>query len=307
MVKYSIIIPVYNEQEVLDMCYGELKKLAAQFDGDYELIFVNDGSADNSLNMLKEYAKADKTVKVISFSRNFGHQAAVSAGMEHASGQALIILDADLQDPPEVVLQMIEKWREGYDIVYGKRIKRKGERPLKKLTAFLYYRFLARITSLNIPKDTGDFRLLSRKAADAIIGMPEKNRYLRGMNAWVGFRQAEVKYERHPRAAGETKYTLKKMFKLAGDGIISNTNFPLTAMFGFGLFLGFLSLAGFIALIALQIAKIISSPVYWLFPFITLMTGFIMTGLGMLGIYLGRVYDEVKDRPLYIVSEKINL
>ncbi|HEY8444296.1 MAG TPA: glycosyltransferase family 2 protein [Clostridia bacterium] len=306
MVKYSIVIPVFNEQEVLDMCYREIKKLAEQFDGSYEIIFVNDGSRDNSLNILKEFAKTDKTVKVVSFSRNFGHQAAISAGMAHSSGEAVIILDADLQDPPEVVLRMIEKWREGYDIVYGKRIKRKGERPLKKLTAYLYYRFLARITGLKIPKDTGDFRLVSRKAADAIISLPEKNRYLRGLNTWVGFKQAEVRYERHPRAAGETKYTLKKMFKLAGDGIISNTNYPLTAMFGLGLALSFLSFLGFIALVALTIAKINFDPVFWLFPLITLCSGMIITGLGLIGIYLGRVYDEVKGRPLYIVDEKIN-
>lgn len=306
MVKYSIIIPVYNEQEVLDMCYRELKKLAQQLDGQYELVFVNDGSGDNSLNILKNFAQTDSTVKIISFSRNFGHQAAVSAGMEHASGEAIIIIDADLQDPPQVILQMIQKWQEGYDIVYGKRIKRKGERPLKKLTAFLYYRFLARITGLNIPKDTGDFRLLSRKAANAIINMPEKNRYLRGMNAWVGFRQTEVRYQRNARLAGKTKYTLKKMFKLAGDGIISNTNYPLTAMFGLGVILSFLSTLGFVALILLQLSKTIS-PIVWLFPLITLCTGLILTGLGVLGIYLGRVYTEVKDRPLYIINEKINL
>lgn len=306
MVKYSIVIPVYNEQEILEMCYREVKKLAEKFDGSYEIIFVNDGSKDDSLNILKGFAGADKTVKVISFSRNFGHQAAISAGMEHSCGEAVIIMDADLQDPPEVVLRMIEKWKEGCDIVYGKRVKRKGERPFKKLTAFLYYRLLARITGLNIPKDTGDFRLLSRKAADAIVSLPERNRYLRGLNAWVGFKQAEVCYERNPRAAGETKYTLKKMFKLAGDGIISNTNYPLTAMFGLGLVLSFLSVLGFIALIALIIAKINFDPVFWLFPLITLCSGMIITGLGLIGIYLGRVYDEVKGRPLYIVDEKIN-
>ena len=213
-VKYSVIIPVYNEEKVLDRCYKEVKETAEKFDDSYEIIFINDGSRDQSLDMLKIIAKNDKTVKVISFSRNFGHQPAVTAGMKEANGQALIILDADLQDPPEVAHQMITKWKEGYDIVYGKRSKRAGEKPLKKFTAFLYYRFLARITGLKIPKDTGDFRLVSRKAADAIINMPEKNRYLRGMNTWVGFKQIEVLYERQSRAAGETKYTMKKMVKL---------------------------------------------------------------------------------------------
>ena len=181
-VKYSVIIPVYNEEKVLDRCYKEVKETAEKFDDSYEIIFINDGSHDQSLDMLKIIAKNDKTVKVISFSRNFGHQPAVTAGMKEANGQALIILDADLQDPPEVAHQMITKWKEGYDIVYGKRSKRAGEKPLKKFTAFLYYRFLARITGLKIPKDTGDFRLVSRKAADAIINMPVKIRYHRGKN-----------------------------------------------------------------------------------------------------------------------------
>ncbi|HEY8423508.1 MAG TPA: glycosyltransferase family 2 protein, partial [Clostridia bacterium] len=305
-VKYSVIIPVYNEQEALELTYRELKKLAENFDGGYEIIFVDDGSSDNSLNILKDFAKADKSVKIISFSRNFGHQAAISAGMEHAQGEALIIMDADLQDPPETVLKMIQKWREGYDIVYGKRVKRKGERPFKKLTAYVYYRLLSRITGINIPKDAGDFRLISRKAAQAIISLPEKNRYLRGLNAWVGFKQAEIEYERDPRAAGETKYTLKKMLKLAGDGVISNTNFPLTAMFGFGIVLSLLSFLGFFALAVLAFAGISFDPAFWLLPAVALCSGLIITGLGLIGMYLGRVYDEVKNRPLYIINEKIN-
>lgn len=305
-VQYSLIIPVYNEEKVLDECYSEVKKTAQKFDGEYEIIFVNDGSKDKSLDILKRFAQEDKTVKVISFSRNFGHQPAVSAGMKEACGQALIILDADLQDPPEVVHEMIKKWKEGYDIVYGKRTKRKGEKPLKKLTAFLYYRFLAHITGLNIPKDTGDFRLVSRKAADAIISMPEKNRYLRGMNSWVGFKQAAVLYERNPRFAGETKYTLKKMVKLASDGIISNTNYPLSFILGLGVFFGVLSFLGYIAVLTLQLTKVISNVVYWLFPSLGLGLSITLMALGIIGIYLGRVYDEVKNRPIYIISEKIN-
>lgn len=305
-VKYSVIIPIYNEEKVLDMCYTEVNKLAATFDGDYELIFVNDGSRDSSLEILKGYAAKDGHVKVISFSRNFGHQPAVSAGMKESSGEALIILDADLQDPPSVVPQMIDKWKQGYDIVYGKRVKRKGEKLLKKFTAFIYYRFLAKITGLKIPKDTGDFRLVSRKAADAIINMPEKNRYLRGLNTWVGFKQTEVAYERQARAAGETKYSLKKMLKLAGDGIISNTDYPLKALNKWGLILGFASVLGYAAVLALTLLKIIDNPVYWVFPSIWLAVSILLIGMGMLGIYIGRIYDEVKGRPLYIISEKIN-
>ena len=305
-VKYSVIIPVYNEEKVLDRCYKEVKETAEKFDDSYEIIFINDGSHDQSLDMLKIIAKNDKTVKVISFSRNFGHQPAVTAGMKEANGQALIILDADLQDPPEVAHQMITKWKEGYDIVYGKRSKRAGEKPLKKFTAFLYYRFLARITGLKIPKDTGDFRLVSRKAADAIINMPEKNRYLRGMNTWVGFKQIEVLYERQSRAAGETKYTMKKMVKLASDGIISNTNFPLGFILNLGIFFGVLSVLGYIAVLTLQLTHIINNIVYWLFPSLGLCLSVTLLALGIIGIYLGRVYDEVKDRPVYIISEKIN-
>jgi dolichol-phosphate mannosyltransferase len=305
-VKYSIIIPVYNEEKVLDKCYEEVKKTAEKFDDKYEIVFVNDGSVDKSLDMLKDIAKSDKTVKVVSFSRNFGHQPAVSAGMKEAVGEALIILDADLQDPPEVVHEMIKKWKEGYDIVYGKRSKRAGEKPLKKFTAFLYYRFLARITGLNIPKDTGDFRLISRKAADAIINMPEKNRYLRGMNTWVGFKQIEVLYDRSARAAGETKYTMKKMVKLASDGIISNTNFPLSFIMSLGIFFGVMSFLGYVAVLTLQLLGIIANPIYWMFPSLGLCLGIVLMALGIIGIYLGRVYDEVKDRPIYIISEKIN-
>lgn len=305
-VKYSVIIPVYNEEKVLAQCYKEVKKTAEQFDDAYEIIFINDGSHDQSLDMLKTIAKNDKTIKVISFSRNFGHQPAVTAGMKEARGQALIILDADLQDPPEVVHEMIKKWKEGYDIVYGKRSKRAGEKLLKKFTAFLYYRFLARITGLKIPKDTGDFRLIAKKAADAIINMPEKNRYLRGMNTWVGFKQIEVLYERQSRVAGETKYTMKKMVKLASDGIISNTNYPLTFIFNLGLFFGVLSVLGYISVLTLQLTHIISNIVYWLFPSLGLCLSVTLMALGIIGIYLGRVYDEVKDRPVYIISEKIN-
>lgn len=306
MVKYSVIIPVYNEEKVLDACYKEIVKLTEKFDDSFEIIFVNDGSRDTSLEILKGFAAKNNNVKVISFSRNFGHQPAVSAGMKESNGEAVIIIDADLQDPPEVVLQLIDKWKEGYDIVYGRRIKRKGEKPLKKLTAYIYYRFLARITGMKIPKDTGDFRLLSRKAVNTINNMPEKNRYLRGMNSWVGFKQAEVCYERQARFAGETKYTIKKMVKLASDGIVSNSNYPLSAVLTTGVILGILSFFGYATVLILQLTDIIQNLVYWVFPTIGLATGIILLALGIMGLYLGRIYDEVKDRPIYIIDEKIN-
>ncbi|MBR2874678.1 MAG: glycosyltransferase family 2 protein, partial [Clostridia bacterium] len=207
----SVIVPVYNEEEVMEESFKRIKETAEKFGEEYELVFVNDGSRDKSLEMLKEYAKGDSTVKVLSFSRNFGHQAAVSCGMKYCKGDAAVIIDADLQDPPKVILEMIEKWKEGYDIVYGKRKKREGETVFKKLTAYLYYRIVGSLPEFEIPKDSGDFRLISRKVIDTLNAMPEHNRYLRGMNAFVGFKTFALEYEREARFAGETKYTMKKM------------------------------------------------------------------------------------------------
>ena len=211
----SVVIPMYFEEENVMDCYTRLGYVLKN--REYELIFVNDGSTDRTLPLLEELAEKDKRVKVISFSRNFGHQMAVSAGIEHARGDGVVLIDADLQDPPEVILEMIAKWEEGYDVVYGKRAKREGESAFKKVTAKLFYRFLDKMSDVKIPRDTGDFRLMDRKVVNALLAMPEKNRFIRGMVSWVGFRQTAVTYVRNPRLKGETKYPLKKMLKFAMD------------------------------------------------------------------------------------------
>ncbi len=302
--KYSIIVPAYNEQEVLPLSYPRLKKVMDQL-GSYELIFVNDGSRDGTLNLLKKIAKDDKHVKVISFSRNFGHQEAVSAGMAKSSGKAVIIIDCDLQDPPEVIPQMIEKWKAGADIVYGQRTKRKGESVFKKLTAWIYYKVIRALGGQYIPPNTGDFRLIDRRVCDVLNSMPERNRFLRGMSAWSGFKSVPVEFERDERAAGETKYSLKKMLKLAGDGAVSFSNKPLKAPLVLGVFFGFVSFAYLVVAIILCALKIMAI-MHVLFAAVFLLISAMFLCLGIFGLYLGRIYDESKQRPIYIIDEQIN-
>ena len=247
MKKVSVIIPVYYEEEVVDECYNKilnvLKKIS---DYEYEIIFVNDGSKDKTLEILETIAKEDKDVKIISFSRNFGHQCAVTAGLQYATGDAIVIIDADLQDPPELIPDMLKMWENGNDVIYGKRKVREGESKFKLLTAKMFYNTLNKLSDVEIPKDTGDFRLVDRKVVDVINSLPEHNKFLRGLFSWVGFEQKEFEYERKKRFAGKTKYPLKKMFKLALDGIISFSTKPLKIVGG----LGILSMIGsFIILI----------------------------------------------------------
>jgi len=223
----TVITPMYNEEAVIAESYRRLKAVMEKTGEAYELIYVNDGSADRTMEIMAEFAAADEHICLIDFSRNFGHQAAVTAGLEHAKGDAVVIIDADLQDPPELIPQMIEKWREGYEVVYGKREERDGETAFKKLTAALYYRLLYWLCDGQIPRDTGDFRLMDRKAVDAVNNMPEKSRFMRGMVAWVGFKQYPLCYHREQRFAGETKYTMKKMLRLAVDGITAFSFKPL--------------------------------------------------------------------------------
>ncbi len=302
--RYSVIVPAFNEQEVLPLSYPRLKAVMDKL-GDYELIFVNDGSRDNTLKQLKELAEQDEHVRVISFSRNFGHQEAVSAGMANASGQAVVIIDCDLQDPPEVILEMVKKWEAGADIVYGQRVKRQGETAFKKLTAWGYYRILRALGGQYIPANTGDFRLIDRKVCDTLNAMPEKNRFLRGMAAWSGFRAEPVEFVRDERAAGQTKYSLKKMLKLAGDGVTSFSNKPLKAPMALGITLTILSLC------YLVISIVLTSLSIWplthvLFALVFFLIGMLFVCLGIFGLYLGRIYDEAKGRPIYIIDEKIN-
>ncbi len=303
--KYSVVIPAYNEEAVLHLSYERLKKVMDTL-GDYELIFVNDGSRDDTLKMLRQIAAEDKSVKVLSFSRNFGHQEAVSAGMAKASGQAVVIIDCDLQDPPELIPDMIKMWKDGADIVYGRRVKRKGETAFKKLTAWAYYRVLKALGGQFIPSNTGDFRLIDAKVCDTLNAMPERNRFLRGMSAWSGFKAVPIDYVRDERAAGETKYSFKKMLKLAGDGITSFSNRPLKFPLIFG---AILSLAAFVYFV-LSIVFYCTGAWPYLHIVFSLLFGLIsclFIVIGIFGLYLGRIYDEAKARPIYIIDEQINL
>ena len=312
MAKLSIVVSVYNEELGIRQFYEHttpiLKSACADRGWEYELIFVNDGSRDGTMKQLRSLAKDHPdTVKVYSFSRNFGHQLAVTCGMDHAKGDALIIIDVDLQDPPELIPKMVEMWKDGADIVYGKRLKRKGETVFKKLTAKLYYRLLSSMSAYPIPLDTGDFRLLDRKVANVFLKMREQARFLRGMSAWMGFEAVPLEYVREERAAGKTKYTLKKMLKLAMDGIFNFSSKPLELPFGIGVGLGVLGVLGLVAMIVLT-AIFGSACPQWLWAAAggTLLFALLFGFMGIYGMYLGRMYDELKDRPLYIVAETIN-
>lgn len=306
MIRYSIVVPLYNEELVISETYRRLTEVMQTTGEEYEIVFVNDGSRDRTEKMATEIVEHDRHVKLVNFSRNFGHQAAITAGMDCASGQAVVVIDADLQDPPEVILQMIEKWKEGYDVVYGKRLRRKGETWFKKVTAKIFYRFLSSMTNIDIPVDTGDFRLLDRKVVDSMRSFTEKSRYVRGLVSWVGFKQTAVEYVRKERFAGETKYPLKKMLKFAGDAIASFSYKPLKLAGYMGYILSFISFA---YLIYIVIRKLVvgdfgagwaSTVAISLF-----FNGMILIVLGIMGEYIGRIYDECKNRPLYIINEKV--
>lgn len=307
-IRYSIVVPVYNEELLIEESYRRLKKVMDSTDETYELIFVDDGSHDKSAEILSRISMSDKNVKLISFSRNFGHQTAITAGMDNAKGDAVVVIDADLQDPPEVILKMIEKWKEGYDVVYGKRAERKGESFFKLFTARVFYRLLKSLTNVDIPVDTGDFRLIDRKVCDvmnSLNSIKEKNRYIRGLVSWVGFKQIGVEYVRDPRLAGETKYTLKKMLKLAMDGITSFSYAPLKLPLNLGIFL---LAAGFVYLIVelvLKVAGVDVSMENTVIAINMILFGLNFSVLGAFGEYIGRIYDEVRDRPLYIIARKV--
>lgn len=303
MKKISIVVPMYYEEEMVDTCYQELKKVLGKLKKyDYEIIFVNDGSQDKTLFLLEKIAKVDKKTKVISLSRNFGHQAAVSAGLKHVSGDVAVIIDADLQDPPKVIPQMIKLWEKGYEVIYGKRKLRKGESFFKLFTAKMYYKVLNHLSSVNIPKDTGDFRLIDRKVIDVINSLPEHNKFLRGLYSFIGFKQIEILYERDKRYAGKTKYTLKKMLKLSSDGIIGFSYKPLSFIF----ILSILFLL--VSIISLVLVFTIPKH-YFIFLIICLFsfnTNIILLAIWLLSLYISRIYDEVRNRPNYIIDKTIN-
>lgn len=303
----SLIVPVFNEEEVLPVSYVRMSAAMQALTGyDYEIIYVNDGSRDGTMKQLRAIAKEHKEVRVISFSRNFGHQLAVTAGMDNARGDALIIIDADLQDPPEVIAELVKAWENGADIAYGKRLKREGETVFKKLTAFCYYRLLNAMSAYPIPLDTGDFRLLDKKVADVFLKMREHNRFLRGMSGWMGFDAVPVEYVRHERQAGKTKYTLKKMLRLAFDGILGFSYKPMSIALYAGAALGATGMLGLIALIIIA-ATIGCAPWLWAVDGLVLINALTLAAIGVQGAYLNRIYDEVRDRPLYIAAETINL
>ena len=306
MIRYSIIVPLYNEEEVVCETHKRLTETMSSTGENYEIVYINDGSRDNTERLVKDIMENDKNVCLINFSRNFGHQTAISAGMDNARGQAVVVIDADLQDPPEVILDMIAKWKEGYDVVYGKRTVREGETAFKKVTAKLFYRFLSSMTPIDIPNDTGDFRLIDRKVCDAMKGLSEKNRYVRGLVSWVGFKQTCVEYVRKQRFAGETKYPLKKMLRFAGDAITSFSYKPLK-LAGYAGYT--LSIASFIYLLYIVIRKLTIGDfsIGWAstVAISLFFNGVVLIVLGIMGEYIGRIYDECKGRPLYIIAEKL--
>lgn len=304
---YSVVVPLYNEELVLDETYNRLTTVLEKIDGEYEIILVNDGSRDKTEEMAKAIAGKDKRVKFISFSRNFGHQNAITAGMDHASGEAIVVIDADLQDPPELIYQMIEKYHEGYDVVYAVRAKRKGETIFKKVTAKAFYRILKKLVDIDIPVDTGDYRLISREVCNVLKRMREKNRFVRGMVSWIGFKQIGIPFVREERFAGETKYTLSKMIKFSLDGIVSFSTKPLK----FTVHIGFtLAILSFLYACYLIVNKLLFSNVIegWtsMVVIVLFIGGIQMIALGIIGEYIARIYEESKNRPLYITKELVN-
>ncbi|WP_236894662.1 glycosyltransferase family 2 protein [Clostridium beijerinckii] len=304
---YSVIVPLYNEELVINQSYKRLKEVMDSTNESYEIVFVNDGSKDRTREIAEEICSSDENIKLINFSRNFGHQAAITAGMDLALGDAIIVIDADLQDPPEVMLKMIEKWKEGYEVVYGKRVKREGETFFKKFTARVYYRLLRSMTTVDVPVDAGDFRLIDRKVCNTLIALPERNRYVRGLVSWVGYKQTYVEFIRQERFAGETKYPLKKMFKLACDGITALSYKPLIIAGHFGI----LALLVGIILMFVDIAKaIINKSSVLNFTMMIginmMMFGVVLSCIGIMGQYIGRIFDESKGRPIYIISSTTN-
>ncbi len=307
MALYSIVIPLYNEEEVADECIKRVDRVCKKLDGDYEIIFVNDGSADKTVEMTLKACEENPKIKLLSFSRNFGHQIAITAGMDNAKGDAVIVMDADLQDPPEVILEMVAKYKEGFDVVYAVRSKRKGETIFKKWSSKAFYRFLRFMCNIDIPVDTGDFRLISRKVCDVMSSLTERNRYVRGLVSWVGFKQAAVEYVREERFAGETKYPLRKMLKLSMDGITSFSTKPLTMSKNLGFFA---AAAGFIYMLIVILNKFAFGKTVqgWasLAVIILLVGGIQLIMLGVVGEYIARIFDESKNRPLYIIEDKYN-
>lgn len=306
-VEISVVVPCFNEEAGIGECHRRLSQVLRGFSVPYEIVYVNDGSRDRTLDLLQDIYAGDPNVTVIELSRNFGHQAAVSAGLESTSGQAVVVIDADLQDPPEVIPRMMQIWRQGYEVVYGVRNSRAGESGLKLWTARAFYRFINTLSDVEIPLDAGDFRLLDRKAVDAMVRMPERHRLLRGMCSWIGFRQYGLKYDRAARFAGTTKYPLRKMLNLAMDGIASFSTVPLQVLALVGFATAALALLGILYSLFVRIFthNWVSG---WatLFIAMLLMGGLQMISIGIVGEYVGRIYTEAKQRPLYLARSVLS-
>jgi glycosyltransferase involved in cell wall biosynthesis len=311
----SLVIPCYNEEKVILHLRNALDELLPKIPTKVELILVNDGSSDTTIEELFAWSLNDKRVKIISFARNFGHQIAVTAGMDYANGDAIVIMDADLQDPPEVILEMLTKYREGYDVVYGKREERIGESRFKLASAWLFYRLMKILVHKDLPLDSGDFRLISRKCLEAIKLMREKHRFLRGMGAWVGFPQTPVIYKRAARAAGETKYPLRKMLTLAMNAAISFSPLPLRLSLSLGIIVAFI---GFVVGLSAVIKVLLFYTGYYpnfvynpgwatIVALLCIIGGSILISIGILGEYIARIFEEVKGRPLYLVESTFNI
>lgn len=303
--KYSIIAPVYNELDTLPELQRRITEVMSQTGEEWELVLIDDGCTDGSTAMIREMAKNDTHIRPVIFARNFGHQIAVSAGLDYSRGEAVVIIDADLQDPPEVILQMIELWKLGNEVVYAVRSEREGESWFKRISASLFYRIVYKITDIKIPLDTGDFRLLDRKVINVMKRMPERHRFLRGMSSWIGFKQIGLPYKRAARYAGVTKYPFSKMMKLALNAITSFSYFPLQVATYVGFFSAGISI---LAIPVVTIGRLTGSQAFFgqatTLIAVLFLGGVQLISLGILGEYIGRIYDEVKGRPLYVVREE---
>jgi polyisoprenyl-phosphate glycosyltransferase len=303
---YSIVAPVFNEEETLPHFYKRIISVMEKLGEPFEIVLINDGSQDKSFDTMRTLHERDQRVRVIDFSRNFGHQIAISAGLDYAQGQAVVIIDSDLQDPPEVIPELIARWKAGAEVVYAQRRKRDGETRFKLLTATAFYSLIARITAVNIPRNVGDFRLIDRRVVDSLISMREHHRFMRGLSAWVGFRQEAVLYDRHERFAGTTKYPLTKMIRFSVDAITSFSHLPLQLATTLGFVIAGISLIGIIVatLVRVFTSAIVGQATTLIM--VLFIGGIQLIFLGIIGEYLGRIYDEVRARPLYIVHHLLD-
>ncbi|MEH2238919.1 glycosyltransferase family 2 protein [Nostoc sp.] len=303
--KYSLIVPIYNEEEIIPELYRRLSAVMNRMDGPVELILINDGSRDRSLQLIRDLHQKDPRICYLSFARNFGHQIAVTAGLNFVRGQVIVILDADLQDPPELIPDMVEKWRQGYQVVYAQRTLRRKEGWFKRFTAYFFYRILKKLADVEIPTDTGDFCLMDRQIVDILNSMPERTRYIRGLRSWVGFQQTAIRFERNPRFAGEVKYTFSKSLALAINGLVSFSIVPLRLSTYLGLVAA--TVAIFMALLVLYWRLFVPHSPLTGFTIILMAIFFLgsvqLVSVGILGEYVGRIYEEVKARPLYTLAE----